>query len=96
MADERFNGHHRPLLDAVRAGDFIEYVGFGGAVFRRAGAVGMKEGAFFQRGLSQHVFDQRGGFTQGDVVADARRGDRALIAVGIDKHIGHRAENIGP
>ena len=93
MADERFNSHHRPLLDAVSAGDFIEY---GGAVFRRAGAVGMKEGAFFQRGLSQHVFDQCGGFTQGDVVADARRGDRALIAIGIDKHIGHRAENIGP
>ncbi len=56
----------------------------GDPILRRTGAVGVEHGPLPQALITQDLAGQAAGLAQGEVVADARRGDRLLGAVGVD------------
>src|SRR5690554_3625331 len=95
MADIRFQCRYRPLADTPGVRQRAEYVGLSNPVLRRAGAMCLYVAALLQSFLPDDGGCSRHGFGHGDVVTDARAGDRFLETVGVDEDIVDAAVNVG-
>ena len=95
VTDVGFDRRHRPVGNAEAGGHAVQQLRFGDAVGRGAGAVGVHEAAQTHAVFAHQLHGAGHGLGHAQVVARAGRGDGFFKAVGVDKHIRHRAVNIG-
>ena len=96
VTDETLNRAHQPRRHTKFFCDLIEDVGFGYSVLRRASAMGLHISAVFERIITKNCTGRGYGFSNSQIISDARTGDGFFIAVGINKDVTHRTHYLRP